>query len=118
VKAEEYEAAVDAFLKAIGLDPSLTVEVLVQPHRATAKVLVTTEELNSRRPEGAKYEFTGFNTNLYKTVEVRRDDAKTHTVEEALNIESVRKATTTLYDLSVKGMGKVTADAIKKHLAE
>jgi tetratricopeptide (TPR) repeat protein len=60
VKAEEYEAAVNTFLKALDLDPANVITVNVEPHQATAKVRVA-------RSEEAKYD--------YSYVVIKRDDA-------------------------------------------
>jgi hypothetical protein len=117
VKAEEYEAAVNALLEALGLDPALTLEVRVQPHKATAKVLLTADAFEYQ-PEKADYKFTGL---IYQDVVVERDDivdyiptvnaAKVEVEALKLSSKSDAKELTdadkakALYNLAIKGQG-------------
>jgi hypothetical protein len=91
VKAEEYEAAVDALLKAFDLDPTSTIEVKVQPHKVTALVLDLSGLKKGTRP-------------VTKDVVIGRDDAMAEDLAKFNNADPTAVAAAlALYDKATKG---------------
>jgi hypothetical protein len=116
VKAEEYEAAVNALLEALGLDPASTLEVRVQPHQATAKVI-----------SGEVSTFAEGTKPLTDDVVIARDDAPAvHQFGQAFDKMSADLASfdnanpaevMALYALATQGK-PVSAVAIGKYITE
>jgi hypothetical protein len=92
VKAEEYEAAVNALLEALGLDAATTLEVRVQPHKATAKVRASSTD-----------------RSVYTHVVIERDDSG----DEAKRIANAQKFAALFDHITTVNAAKVEVEALK-----